>query len=165
MPNTVSNKGVWHAAKEKVGLVNKSDKPIEYNGETIQPGEPFIYNGPDREAVKMLHEQGFEDPNGNWVMGSDFRNDPEFLKSLQAYGFSSDEEGVAKYLKRIGYNEEEDKKKFKERASVIKRHELPKRHDEILVMGGGKSHSGHKEDDMIGGFGPERVRKPAEIKK
>lgn len=159
MPRFVSKEGEWHAAKERVGLTNLSDEPFEYNGETINPGEPFVYNGPDREAVKMLWEAGQE------TLGTNFRADPEFLKSLQAYGLSSDEEGVKKYLKRIGYNEEEVNKVFDETASVINKHELPARHNAIVVMGGGKSTvSGDSENNLVGGFGEERARKQAEVK-
>ena len=159
MPNYVSKMGEWHAAKEKVGLTNKSDRTFEYKGQMIQPGEPFIYEGPCREAVKAIFE------SGQTTLGTNFKNDPEFLKSLQAYGYSSDEEGVKKYLKMIGFNEQEHIDNFNKQASIIKNQEMPKIHDEILVMGGGKSQTGDREADMIGGFGDQRIRKPEELRK
>jgi len=54
MPTWVSKRGKWLPAKEKIGLVNKSEKVITYNGVEIQPGDPFVYDGPDREALKSL---------------------------------------------------------------------------------------------------------------
>jgi hypothetical protein len=152
MPTYVSNRGVWHPAKEKVGLVNKSDKPIEYNGKTIQPGEPFVYEGPDREAIKELHLAG------RTTFGQDFKTDPEFLQMVRNRGFQSVEE----YLSMIGYDEEKAEKEFEERAAVVQAHEVPKRHAEIKMLGGGKDTSGNRQD-LHGGFGEERLRTPAEV--
>lgn len=154
MPSFVSNKGKWYPAKEKIGLTNKSDDVLSYDGEDIKPGEPFVYNGPDREAVKMLEEAGEEH------LGTDFRDCPEFQDFVNAK-YQGDE---GKYLRRIGYNEEEDDKKFEETYVKVKSHELPKRVNEIKVMAGGRDLSGASQNDVIGGFGDERLRKPSEIK-
>ncbi len=159
MPNCISNKGVWHPAKEKIGLKNLGGTVIEHNGEKIQPGDPFVYEGPDRAALQMFFEQGVE------TMGTDFRRDPEFLQSVRNMGFQSGEDGVKAYLDFIGYNEKADEEKFKEQASVVNKHEMPKKHAEILAMGGGKDTSGSGENDQIGGFGDQKVRRPEEIKK
>jgi len=115
MPQFISDGGEWHAAKESIGLKNKSDEVIKSSyiknhegGDTAQPGEDFLYNGPDREAVKMLFESGKE------TLGINFKNDPEFLKSLQAYGYSSNKQGVEEYLTMIGFDSEEQKKIFED---------------------------------------------------
>ena len=158
MPQYTSCKGTWHPAKEQIGLVNKSESEIEHNGKKIKPGEHFIYEGPDREAIKELFIAKQE------TFGSDFRRDTEFLQSVRNMGFEAGEKGVEAYLKFIGYDEEADDKKFKEEASVINRHTLPQRHKEILAMGGGNDTSGAKQD-VIGGFGDERERKTVELKK
>ena len=153
MPTFVSNKGLWSPAKEEVGLINKSDKIIEYDGQKIKPGQPFIYKGPDREALKMLHLAGAA------TLGTDFRHDPEFRQAVRNQGFSSIED----YLKHIGYDEEADTKKFKEKSATVKAHEVPDRVKAIEVMGGGKDFSGDKSQDIVGGFGNEK-RKGADGK-
>ena len=146
MPTFVSNKGLWSPAKEEVGLINKSDKVIEYDGKKIQPGQPFVYSGPDREALKMLNIAGAA------TLGTDFRHDPEFRQAVRNQGFESIEE----YLKHIGYDEEADTKKFKEKTAKVKAHEIPERVKKIDAMGGGKDFSGNKDNDIVGGFGDEK---------
>jgi len=166
MASYVSDKGVVHPAKEKVGLTNNTDHPFEHKGKTINPGEPFIYNGPDRAAVEELarvngldidSEKSIEDIQTTF--GNDFRKDPEFLQSVRNQGFNT----VDEYLKFIDYNEEADIRKFKEKAAAVKTHDLPKRSREIFVMGGGKDMAGARQDS-IGGFGEQRLRAPAEVK-
>jgi hypothetical protein len=153
MPTFISNKGLWNPAKETIGLINKSEKVIIYEGKDIQPGEPFIYKGPDREALKMLHEAGASS------LGTDFRHDPEFLQAVRNQQFDS----VDEYLKHIGYDEEAETKKFKERSATVKAHEVPNKVAEIKSMGGGKDFSGNKDNDVVGGFGDEK-RKGADGK-
>ena len=155
MPNFVSNRGKWSPAKEEIGLTNLSVNIIEYEGRKINPGQPFIYKGPCREALKMLHESGEE------FLGTDFMHDPEFRQAVRNQGF----ENIEEYLKHIGYDEKKDEEKFKERTATVKAHEIPKKVKEILVMGGGKDFSGEKANDVVGGFGDQKVRKPSEVKK
>jgi len=146
MPSFISDKGVWSPAKEEIGLINKSEKIIEYKGKKIKPGQPFIYNGPDREALKLLNEQGAG------TLGTDFRHDPEFRQAVRNQGF----ETVEDYLKNIEYDEEADTKKFKEKAASVKAHEVPEKVEQIKTMGGGKDFSGNKDNDIVGGFGDEK---------
>ena len=162
MPTLISDKGKWYAAKEEVSLVNKKDEPIKSKyifGTKIEgvagPGENFIYRGPDREAIKLLNEAGAEH------LGGDFRKDPEFRQAVRNQGFND----VDAYLKDMGYDEEADTKKFKDNAELIQAHEVPKVANELRIMGGGQDRSGNKDNDVIGGFGDERERKPAELKK
>jgi len=154
MPTYISHKGKWYAAKERIALKNKGKNSFEYKGETIEPGDDFIYKGADREALKELHNAGQE------YFGRDFRTEPEFLQSIRTQGFQT----VDAYLKHIGYDEEADDKKFKEKAEVVNRHELPQRVKEIKVMGGGSDTSDGKQSH-VGGFGEERLRNAEEIGK
>jgi len=167
MPNYVSDGGVHYPAKEKVGLTNTSDKPYDNNGEEVAPGDPFIYEGPDRAAVKELAEASglIADPNKKIedlqvTFGTDFRKDPDFLQMTRTMGFNTPE----KYLKSIGYDNEAEKKKFEERAAVIQKHELPKRHKEALILGGGKDGSIGGKQHVIGGWGNKRERSISELK-
>lgn len=155
MSSYVSHKGKWYPKKEKVSMVNKSGKVCKYKGEDIQPGDPFIYEGADREALKELAAAGEEH------FGRDFRTEPEFLQAVRNQGF----ENVDQYLKHIGYDEEADDKRFEELAEVVGKHELPKRVAEINTMGGGRDRTGNSENDTIGGMGDQRLRSPSEIKK
>lgn len=164
MPTFVSNRGKWSPAKEEITLTNAGAEPIESKcifgtkkPGVAMPGEGFVYRGPDREAIKMLNEQGQE------TLGQDFKTDPEFRQIVRNQGFNSTEE----YLEYLGYDEEADKKKFEQTAETVKAHEMPKMVREIKVMGGGqdRSGSGNKENDSIGGFGTQRQRKPEELSK
>ena len=133
-------------AKEEIGLINKSEQVIEYEGQKIKPGQPFIYRGPDREALKLLHKAGAA------TLGQDFRHDPEFLQAVRNQGFTS----IDDYLKNIGYDEKADEDKFTKRTATVKAHEIPSRVEKINVMGGGKDFSGNKDNDIVGGFGDEK---------
>ena len=154
MSTFVSKRGEWYPAKERVGLVNRGDKEIELeDGRKVAPGDPFIYEGGDRAAIQLLQDQGVEH------LGQDFFNDPEWRQSIRNKGFEDPDD----FLKMIGYNQEEDEKNFKATAAVINKHELPKGTKEILQMGGGRDHSGNRQD-TIGGFGEQRTRSPQEVK-
>lgn len=158
MGKWISNKGVWHPAIERVGLTNKSGKAVEYKGEMIEPDAPFVYEGPNREALKELAEANAE------TLGHDFRRDPEFLQSMRNMGWSAGEEGVEQYLAFIGYDEKADDERFKKEASKVSKGSAKKQHAEVLTMGGGKDQSGNSENDQIGGFGEQRTRSPKELK-
>jgi len=152
MPTFVSMRGEWHGAKEKLALKNKSNEPIEYKEQTIQPGEDFIYDGIDREALKELHKSGNKNKDGDLVLGRDFTRDPDFLQSIRTQGFEGGEKGVKLYLNFIGYNAEEDKKRFEEQMETIKAHEAPKKVEAINILGGGKDFSGGNNNKR-GNFG------------
>jgi len=154
MPSFISDGGTWYPKKEQVGLINKSNETFEVDGKEIHPGDHFIYEGPDREALKMLAEAGEETLGQNFTECSEFQN---FINQKH-------QGNTKQYLKRIGYKAEEAKKAFDEMASVVSKHELPARVKEIYAMGGGKDVSGAKANDVIGGFGSERVRSPKELK-
>jgi general stress protein YciG len=160
MPNFVSVGGVWKPRKESAMMTNTFGKTIESEfitasdgSHVVKPGENFLYNGPDREAVKKIKEEGEQ--------GRHFKNDPEFLQAVRNMGFNNVEE----YLKHIGYNEKSDKEKQEKLIGITNAHEDPKKVEEILVLAGGKDMSGNKSNDVIGGFGPERLRSPEEITK
>ena len=146
MATYVSKGGEWHPAKERVALKNKSDKVIKYDGKEIQPGEDFIYEGPDREALNELHKQNVE------FFGHNFRDDNEFLEFLHRSRFKGDMDA---YLKYIRYNEEEEEKKFQEKASKVRSHEIPKRVKAINELAGGRDTAGNQS--YVGGFGEQQL--------
>lgn len=153
MPNWVTDeKGLWHPAKEKVALTNHSDKPFKNptTGEMVQPGDVFIYEGPDRAALFELYK--IDKTGKTTTLGENFRQNTEFLeyyaKMRNAFGFES----VDAFLSYLGYNEEEKKKEFESKASVINKHDLPKRVEMIKQVGGG-SDTATGKNVRYGGFG------------
>lgn len=162
MPEFVSILGRQFPKHERLGLTNKSDKVIinEYSndGKPIQPGEDFIYDGPDREAMRIIKQEGGKDAT---FLGEDFRDDPEFLQSCRNRGFND----VDEYLKNIGFDEknsvEEGNKLIEKQVS----HTPEEPQEETLIMGGGQDRSGNIDNDSIGGFGDERVRPASEVRK
>lgn len=154
MSTFVSDEGVWRPANEKVGLVNKSDKVIINNGKEVQPGDPFVYEGPDRAAVEELEKEDEK------TLGKDFRTDPEYLQATRNMGFNNPDE----HLSQIGYDKEKAKSKFREKAKTTMAHEPPEKKEEVLAMGGGKDTSGEGQD-IVGGFGEQRVRSVNEVRK
>lgn len=171
MPTFVSDKGMWYAAKEKVGglvyagtkSIKKEDLPksIIIVGDVLNPGDPFMYDGADREALKMLQRDG-SDFKGERIMGQDFRHNLDFLQSTRTMGFQN----VDEFLNFIGYSETEDENKFKERAERTKSHTLDKSVNAINVLAGGKDMANPGGDsEIIGGFGEERMRPAKEAKK
>jgi hypothetical protein len=162
-------KGKWHPAKETVNLVNRSNKDliIELTDDegkkfkkTIKPGQPYVYEGPDRAALLDWWEQNgkpsverMEALAGNVTMGEGYRNNQEFLESYakarQAFGFNTVEE----YLKYLGYDETKVKTDFAKKASVVTTHEAPNRISEIKRLGGGDNKANPGKDIKYGGFG------------
>ena len=143
MPSYISKAGVWHPAKERVGLKNNSDKAIKnpstdekLKDEEVKPGEDFIYSGPDRAA---LYELFLEKSS---TKGTDFRTDPEFLQAVRNMGYTT----YKKYLKDIGYDEKKVEQEFLEKAEKINTHELPKRVKAINQLAGGRDTSGSGMD-------------------
>ena len=143
MPSYVSNKGLWHPSKERVALKNYSDKAIQnpssdekLKDEVIQPGEDYIYSGPDRAALYELWKEKAE------TLGTDFRTNPDFLQAVRNMGYSS----YKKYLKDIGFDEKKVDEKFKQTAEKITKHELPKRVKALDTLAGGRDFSGGGQD-------------------
>jgi hypothetical protein len=158
MATWVSKRGKLFPARERIALENKSDKAIKYNGEIIEPGMQFMYDGPDRQALKELSESG-EDH-----LGQDFIDSNEFLQMVHESRFKGD---VDAYLKSVRYDFDKDEEDFEKRAVEVSSHEIPKKVNEINIMGGGRdmSQGSQGTNDVIGGFGDFRERPKSELKK
>lgn len=149
MAGYVSKEGLWSPIKERVVLKNESDHPItnpstdgKYVGDMVQPGEEFIYEGPDRAALYELWKAKEEH------FGIDFRKSPEFLENIRKFNFKTEKE----YLKFIGYDDKKAKEEFNKKASVVTKHELPVKVKALRELGGGKDFSG-QGNDKYGDFG------------
>lgn len=163
-------KGVWHPAKERVPLYNRSDKTIEIEQiasdgtkfkQNVPPGASYIYEGPDRSAMlqwweengKPTAEQMQDKIDGSVTFGDDFRKNTEFMeqygKFRQMFGFKN----VDEYLSYIGYDPKKTHAKFLEKASVITTHDAPSRIKEIQMVGGGTDRANPGKNLRYGGFG------------
>ena len=160
MSTFVSKDGVWYPGKERVSLknisgkvlTNPSEKGSKYFGEEVQPGDDFIYEGPDRAAMFLLFKEKVE------TLGQDFRQNPDMIGIARQFGFKD----VNAYAKAMGYDKAKVEEEFLKKASVIAKHDLPAKAKEVLIMGGGQDSSGGGVD-IIGGFGEERVRPASEV--
>ena len=136
MPTFGSNGGKWFPAKEKVGLINHSKKTIMVDGKQVGPGEPFIYEGPDRAALYYLWEESGKPTDPKKAMtslGTYFKDDPEYIGLIrQKYNMT-----VEDYLKMINFDEENAKKEFDENFVKVTSHQVVARGKEIETQGGG----------------------------
>lgn len=130
MPRWISKDGVWHPAKEHSVLPHLSGTDKE------------VYDGPDRAALYELYKSKRES------LGMDFRRDPELINRVRQLGYKT----VDEYAEAMGYDKEQVEKDFKEKASVVTKHELPKKVEAVKVLGGGRDTSG-QGNDAYGGFG------------
>lgn len=174
-------KGLLHPAKERVGLKNLSGKPIKIEQTsddnkkffmTIPAGGDYVYEGPDRAAMhqwweengKPTYEQIMAMPQGTITMGSDFRQNDEFLKQFriarEAHGYQS----VKEYLKDIGFDEIKVHENFLKKASVVQLHDLPGRVPEIKKVGGGDDRANPGKNIRLGGWGEQPAEQTAEAR-
>jgi hypothetical protein len=139
MPRFVSDGGVWHPAKEHAVLPHLSGTDKE------------IYDGPDRAAMEELAKAYGVDENGypkQTTFGMPFNQDPDLINRAKQLGFVS----VKKYADAVGYDAKKAREEFEAKASVIIKHEPPKRSPGRQIDGGGKDLSG-QGNDKYGGFG------------
>lgn len=169
MPTWVSDGNAkWHPAKETAGLINISDKAIEVeqtssDGKkfkvTVQPGSPYVYEGPDRAAMYQWWEENgklsaaeMKKLDGNVTFGEDFRSNTEFMEQYAKFRNMFGFKDVEEYLKYLGYDSAKKQKEFEEKASVVAKHDLPKRMAEVKKLGGGQDYATGKLN-VYGGFG------------
>lgn len=147
MPAFISKDGVWHPQKEKVALVNRGETFTDpVTKLVVNKGDPYIYDGPCRAALYELWK--IDKTGKTTTLGQDFRRAPDFIETWRKLGFKDDLE----YLTYIGYDQKEAEQNFKDKASQITKHELPKRIEALQVAGGGIDTAGGGQD-RFGGFG------------
>ena len=138
MPRFLSKDGVWEAAPERV----------------VNPDAPEgqeVYEGPDREALKVIAENGGS-------LGTHFSLDPELIQRAKMLGFKD----VAEYLSVYGYDKVKAAKHFEEmKAQMLADcHKDPKRQAMLRTQSGGDNTApGSEIPAKKGGFGvpPEAV--------
>ncbi len=163
-------KGVWHPAKERVPLYNRSDKSIEIEQtasdgkkykQTIPPGASYIYEGPDRGAMlqwweengKPTAEQMQERINGSVTFGEDFLKNSSFMEQYSKFRTMFGFKDVNEYLIYIGYDQKKLHENFLKKASIVATHDAPARVNEIQMVGGGTDRANPGKNIRYGGFG------------
>ena len=139
MPTYISVEGKWKPAQEHVVLPHLSGTDKE------------VYDGPDRAAEFALFEAKEKE------FGIDFRLDSDFLQRVKQLGFKD----LNDYLDFIGYDSEKAKKTAEANLAKVNMHTPPERHEAVEPLGGGKDFTG-QGNDVIGGFGEEKLRKRGE---
>lgn len=147
MPNYISKDGIFYPAKEKIGLVNHSNQVItnpsatwsNHYGEKVEPGDPYIYEGPDRAAMYELYLQGVE------TLGQDFHLDVELINRVRQLGYKS----IDDYAEIMGWKKSKSEQQFKEKATVVTKHELPQKVKELELDSGGPIKGGFGEPPTI----------------
>jgi len=141
MGTWISKNGVMVPAKEKVGLVNNTGKTITVDGKQVAPGEPYVYEGPDRSATEYLKEQGVES------LGRNFWEDPELIGRVRQIHNCS----IKEYMEMMGYNEKTTVDEFNKKLSEVVLHKDPPRKSGNKFNSGGRNtagNSGHYEGDF-----------------
>lgn len=111
MPSFISKGGEWHPAQEKT-VVNPAESKSN-----PQPGaEPFIHNGPDREAVEFIAKENGISPEeaveSKATIGTLAVDDPQILEVARQHGLTV-EQWMEKHKptpKQVALKEEADKK-------------------------------------------------------
>ena len=111
MPSFISKGGMWYPAQEKT-VVNPAESKSN-----PQPGiDPFIHNGPDREAVAFIAKENGITPEeaieSNATVGMLAADDPQILEVARQHGMTV-EQWMEKHKptpKQVQLKEEADKK-------------------------------------------------------
>lgn len=153
MPSFISDEGVWVPSKERISLknetaevaINPSVEGSKYHGEEVQPGDDFIYEGPDRAALKMLGEL---DLAKQGYMGTHFTENPDLFDLARSKGYDNIED----YVKKLGYKSEKAKELVEKYKKTYSTHSGPAKVKGTDFVGGGKNTAG-TGNDKKGGFG------------
>lgn len=128
MPTWISKDGVQKPALEKVMLTNP------------KTGEPYLYEGPDRAAIKYLQD------NNVTELGIDFRKDPEIINRARQFNMTVDE------WCQIHLNPDEKRKAdFAQKEKEINFHAPPAKKKATEFRGGGINIANPKAS-KLGGF-------------
>lgn len=155
MGQWISLHGKLYPANEKVALRNNSKEKIinpsaswsKYAGEEVGPGEPFIYEGPDRASLFELY---LADPTGKTeYLGMEFYDDPEIQDRARQRGYKS----VADYAKAMGYDKTKAEERFKGLVKEISTHDLPKTVKMLRAAESGGYDTSGQGNDAYGDFG------------
>ena len=143
MPKGISEEGMVFAARERVVLRNNTDKVLinpsdensRYHGEEVQPGEEYIYEGPDRGFQELLKEMGAENEG---YLGQPFEQNPEMIQLARQKHYTS----VKEMVEMEGYDKELTKKRVEEAKKKVNSHKLPEKKPGQKFSGGGRNTTG-----------------------
>ena len=144
MGTWVSKNGVQVPAREKVALVNNTDKTIIVDGKSVGPGEPYIYEGPDRSATEYLKENSVE------YLGRPWFEDPEVIGRIRQIHNCS----IKEYMDMTGYDEKTTLAEVEKKLSEFVLHSTPVRKPGQRQRSGGADSTGSGKN-YEGNFGGE----------
>jgi hypothetical protein len=124
MPTYISKGGEWYPAHEHVVLPHLTGTSRE------------VYDGPDRAALYALWVESGKPEDAKRCLdhlGSNFKNDPDFVNRVRQLGFTS----VDEYLKFVGYDEKAAMAEAEKKITTVKSHEIVKRAKAVENDGGG----------------------------
>jgi len=117
MPKYISDNGKWEPAKEKAAITNAK-------------GEPEIYEGLDREALKEMKA-------GN-VESRHFWEDTEWVNRVRQLHNMSMEE----YMKSVGFDANTTRAEFEKKVTEVNTHQDLPRKPGTKFASGGKNTAG-----------------------
>ena len=127
MPRFISNGGIWEPA-------------TEYAVDPSAPEGQEIYKGPDREAVKMIKENGGQ-------IGQSYTTNPEMAILVRNLGFKS----IKDYLYAMNVDESQMQAQYEKLKAKVQRHDPQRKKAPVNPPSGGDDTSGNKRG-IKGGF-------------
>ena len=129
MPSWDSTRGIWSPKRERAIDINTGE----------------IYDGPDREAQKVLNERGVK------TLGMDVTKDVENIKRARDLGQS-----VEEFLELNDEPSEETKAAEEAKKTAIETHRLPQKKEGVSPQGGvAPENVGKPGAENSGGFGSQ----------
>ena len=155
MGQWISDGGIMYPANERVSLKNTSEKMIinpsvegsKFYKEEVEPGNDYIYEGPCRDAMKHLVDQGLDPYTG--FIGTHFMMSNEMYEIARAKGYDNVEDMIEK---TTNYNAKDAKEKVEAYRKKFNTRKAPERVKAINPPSGGRNEAG-TGGDLSGGMG------------
>jgi hypothetical protein len=154
MASWISEEGVFFPANERVSMMNETDEEIDnpsiegsqYYGMKVPPRSPYVYEGPCRDALKVLHDLGLEEQG---YMGDHFSQNEKMRDLAREFNCKD----VAEYVKKTtNYNSDRAKEIVAEYKKKSITHGPLHKVANVRPSGGGTNTTG-KGNDMEGAIG------------
>ena len=155
MAKFISDEGIQYPANERIGLknetkemmINPSVEGSRFYGEEVEPGDDYIYEGPCRDAIKILTDLGlYPDPG---FMGEHYTTNNDLINLAKYKHYDT----VQDYVKgEVHYDAEEAQNKIKEYREKFFSRKPAERVKPIKPISGGRNTAG-TEGSISGGMG------------
>ena len=155
MGKWISDGGLMFPANERVGLTNNTGKTLTnpsmegsmFYEEQVADGQDYIYEGPDRDSMKYLKDQGFLEQG---YMGTHFMNSNDMFELARAKGYDN----VEDYIKKTtAWDEDKSKEVIEKRKKEFFTRKAPERVKAVNLKGGGDNTAPGGSGGISGGIG------------